>query len=80
MGRLRREWDFGHCEDGEEKVSSGFFPVLYMLSLLLCITVYSFVWLSICNVPQSPCSGAGVQCGAQMVLPEIPLFANGILC
>lgn len=41
---------FGYCEDGEEKVSFGFFPILYVLSLPLCTIVYSFVWVSICNV------------------------------
>lgn len=41
---------YGYCEDGEEKVSSGFYPTLHVLSLPLSIIVYSFVSISICIV------------------------------
>lgn len=41
---------YGYCQDGEEKVSSGFYPTLHVLSLPLSIIVYSFVSVSICIV------------------------------
>lgn len=50
VGRLWREWDFGYCEDRKQNVFSGFIPILYVLSLPLCIIVYSFVCVSVCNV------------------------------
>lgn len=49
-GEVVEGMGFGYCEDAEENVSLRFFPILYVLSLPLCIIVYSFVWVSICNV------------------------------